>query len=31
MKPFTIILPIKGTDEEFKFMEKWERTKLYIL
>lgn len=22
MKPFTIILPIKGTDEEFKFMEK---------
>ena len=22
MKPFTIVLPIKGTDEEFKFMEK---------
>jgi len=22
MKPFTVILPIKGTDEEFKFMEK---------
>ena len=22
MKPFTIILPIKGTDEELKFMEK---------